>query len=191
MVSAFSQYSDISIDPVIRMKAERILESHPRDKSNTLDVIKEESGAPVSKLTVDKLKTLDSATKLLNEADKLSNNSRVSRQSKGGIFTENKARKPDIFESKPQSKFEESSMIDQDDSYGNYRPAFLIKKHKVTGRTEEIMKLQRMQSLDQVHALLGPVQPDLSGEKPQHRRMYMESDTNKLVNHIAHSIKDK
>ena len=173
------------------MKAERILESHPRDKSNTLDVIKEESGAPVSKLTVDKLKTLDSATKLLNEADKLSNNSRVSRQSKGGIFTENKARKPDIFESKPQSKFEESSMIDQDDSYGNYRPAFLIKKHKVTGRTEEIMKLQRMQSLDQVHALLGPVQPDLSGEKPQHRRMYMESDTNKLVNHIAHSIKDK
>lgn len=39
------------------------------------------------------------------------------------------------------SKFEDNSMIDQDDSYGNYRPAFLIKKHKVTGRTDEIMKL--------------------------------------------------
>lgn len=101
VVSAFSAYSDVSIDPVIRMKAERILENHPKDKSHTLDVIKEESGAPVSKLTVDKLKTLDTATKLAVEADKLSHNSKVSRQSKGGIFTENKARKPDIFESKP------------------------------------------------------------------------------------------
>ena len=46
------------------------------------------------------------------------------------------------------SRFVEDDMVDQDDSYGNYRPAFLIKKHKVTGRTEEIMKLQRMASLD-------------------------------------------
>jgi|TARA_B110000285_G_C15123693_1_gene618829 hypothetical protein len=46
----------------------------------------------------------------------------------------------DIFETKSH-RFEDSSNIDQDDSYGNYRPAFLIKKHKVAGRTEEIMKL--------------------------------------------------
>lgn len=39
------------------------------------------------------------------------------------------------------SKFEEKSFIDQDDSYGNYKPSFQVKNHKVTGRTEEIMKL--------------------------------------------------
>lgn len=39
------------------------------------------------------------------------------------------------------SKFEEKSFIDQDDSYGNYRPSFEVKNHKVTGRTEDIMKL--------------------------------------------------
>ena len=77
--SGMSQYSDISIDPVIRQKAERILESNPKT-SNTLDVIKEESGAQVSKLTLDKLKTLDNtANKLGIEADKLSHASRLSR----------------------------------------------------------------------------------------------------------------
>lgn len=39
------------------------------------------------------------------------------------------------------SRFAEDDMIDQDDSYGNYRPTFLVKNHKVIGRTEEIMKL--------------------------------------------------
>ena len=58
--------------------------------------------------------------------------------------------------------FEENSNIDQDDAYGNYRPMFLTKNTKVTGRTHEIMKLQRMASLDQRKSLLGPVQPDLS-----------------------------
>lgn len=95
-----------------------------------------------------------------------------------------------MFSASPHGRFEESSTIDQDDSYGNYRPAFLIKKHKVTGRTEEIMKLQRMQSLDKHHSLLGPVQPDLTGEKPQHRRMFLDSDTNKQVNHISHDVPD-
>lgn len=54
-------------------------------------------------MTVDKLKTLDNASKIGYEIDKqLSQNSKISRQSRGGIFTENKAKKPvDIFESKP------------------------------------------------------------------------------------------
>jgi hypothetical protein len=96
----------------------------------------------------------------------------------------------DIFETKSH-RFEDSSNIDQDDSYGNYRPAFLIKKHKVAGRTEEIMKLQRMASLDRDRALLAPVQPDLSGEKPVNRRMYRETDAYKLHDHITHPIQDK
>ena len=55
------------------------------------------------------------------------------------------------------SKFEERSCLDQDDSYGNYKPKFQTKSYKVTGRTREVMKLQRMASLDHSHALLGPV----------------------------------
>ena len=65
-------------------------------------------------------------------------------------------------QSYPISQFEEQSNIDQDDSYGNYRPQFLIKKHKVAGRTDEIMKLQRLASTDKAKAILGPVQPDLT-----------------------------
>jgi hypothetical protein len=96
----------------------------------------------------------------------------------------------DIFETKSH-RFEDSSNIDQDDSYGNYRPAFLIKKHKVAGRTEEIMKLQRMASLDAGRALLAPVQPDLSGEKPVNRKMFAETDAYQLHDHITHPILDK
>lgn len=96
----------------------------------------------------------------------------------------------DIFETKSH-RFEDSSNIDQDDSYGNYRPAFLIKKHKVAGRTDEIMKLQRMASLDRDRALLAPVQPDLSGEKPVNRKMFTETDAYQLHDHITHPILDK
>jgi hypothetical protein len=49
------------------------------------------------------------------------------------------APKQDLFENK--SRFQEDSIVDQDDSYGNYRPGFLVKKTKVTGRTREILKL--------------------------------------------------
>ena len=62
------------------------------------------------------------------------------------------------------SKFDERS-LDQDDAYGNYRPKFQTKNKKVTGRTKEVMKLQRMASTDQQRALLGPVQPDLTAQK--------------------------
>ena len=60
------------------------------------------------------------------------------------------------------SKFEEKSLLDQDDSYGNYKPKFQTKNYKVTGRTREVMKLQRIASLDHQRALLAPIQPDLS-----------------------------
>jgi len=107
------------------------------------------------------------------------------------VEMETKSRRvADIFETKSH-RFEDSSNIDQDHSYGNYRPAFLIKKHKVAGRTEEIMKLQRMASLDRDRALLAPVQPDLSGEKAQNRRMYAETDAYRLHDHITHPILDK
>jgi len=102
----------------------------------------------------------------------------------------NQRKTSDIFETKSR-RFEDSSNIDQDDSYGNYRPAFLIKKHKVAGRTEEIMKLQRMASLDRDRALLAPVQPDLSGEKPVNRKQYKEADAYRLHDHITHPILDK
>jgi hypothetical protein len=39
------------------------------------------------------------------------------------------------------STFYENSKLDQDDAYANYRPIFAIKNNKVTGRTEEIIKL--------------------------------------------------
>ena len=39
------------------------------------------------------------------------------------------------------SVFEEKSRIDQDDSYGNYKPKYLTKKFKVTGKAGDIMQL--------------------------------------------------
>lgn len=63
------------------------------------------------------------------------------------------------------SKFDEKSLLDQDDSYGNYKPKFQTKNYKVTGRTREVMKLQRIASLDHHRALLAPIQPDLSRQK--------------------------
>ena len=55
------------------------------------------------------------------------------------------------------SKFDEKSMLDQDDSYGNYRPKFQTKNYKVTGGTSEVMKMQRLASTDKPRALLGPI----------------------------------
>lgn len=54
--SGISGFSDVSIDPVMRTKAERILENHPK---NGLEVIKEDASGAINKLTLDKLKTLD------------------------------------------------------------------------------------------------------------------------------------
>lgn len=48
-----------------------------------------------------------------------------------------------------------------------------------------------MASLDRDRALLAPVQPDLSGEKPVNRRMFKETDAYRLHDHISHPILDK
>ena len=89
------------------------------------------------------------------------------------------------------SILEGQSLLDQDDSYGNYRPTFLVKNHKVTGRTPQIVQLQRQASVDTGKALLGPIQPDLSNEKVTQRRMFLDNANNKLVNHIAHQSEVK
>jgi len=52
-MSTFTAYTDISIDPIIRLKAEKIL-----DKVQRLDVIQEE-GILSNKLNSMQLKTLD------------------------------------------------------------------------------------------------------------------------------------
>ena len=178
-----SVYSDISIDPIIRQKAEKII----INASNGLAVIAEEG--PGGKLTMEKLQTLgDPMSKYENQTAIAK--STISRSLSTKKVDMNKQKTSDIFKTKSH-RFEDSSNIDQDDSYGNYRPAFLIKKHKVAGRTEEIMKLQRMASLDRDRALLAPVQPDLSGEKAQNRRMYADGDAYQLRDHITHPVLDK
>jgi len=95
----------------------------------------------------------------------------------------------DIFEHR--SRFEENSNVDQDDAYGNYRPQFLVKKHKVTGRTEEIMKLQRIASLDHNRGLLAPVQPDLTAQKVSQKKIFNDKSNVQTHNHIEHPVEEK
>ena len=44
-----------------------------------------------------------------------------------------------------------------------------------------------MASQDKPKALLGPIQPDLSGMKPEGKRLFLDNDNFKSVNHIKHS----
>ncbi len=48
----------------------------------------------------------------------------------------------------------------------------MIKNLRVTGKNDEIMKLQRTASLDQRRPLLGPIQPDLTGEKVTKKKIF-------------------
>jgi hypothetical protein len=113
-----------------------------------LDVIEEEEG----KLTNDALLCLPSGEKKI-DSDAKSLQSKIKSTKPMSILPTSKH--TDIFENR--SKFLEDSVIDQDDSYGNYRPGFLVKKTKVTGRTNEILRLQRMASMDKSKAILGPI----------------------------------
>ena len=124
MVSGMTNYTNISIDPVVRSKAEKILENQ-RDKVNLsqLDVINEEE----NKLTSQALKNLESTVDLGGMECNVKS-----------IVSKIKSARNDPFENK---SFTEDSRMDQDDAYGNHRPAFLVKKSKVTGRTTDIMKL--------------------------------------------------
>ena len=49
------------------------------------------------------------------------------------------------------------------------------------------MQLQRIASQDKPKALLGPIQPDLSGMKPEGKRLFLEHENFKSVNHIKHT----
>lgn len=62
MMSGVSHYSDVSIDPIVRQKAEKILESQ-KDAAPALEVIKEEGGQG-DKLTVGNLRTLDNPSEI-------------------------------------------------------------------------------------------------------------------------------
>ena len=53
------------------------------------------------------------------------------------------------------------------------------------------MKLQRMASLDHNRGLLKQVQPDLSGEKVTHRKMFVENGLYKKHNHLEHKVFDQ
>jgi len=50
------------------------------------------------------------------------------------------------------------------------------------------MQLQRIASSDAPKALLGPIQPDLSGLKPEGKRLYTDNPNNKSANHIKHAM---
>jgi len=171
--SGYTNYTDVSIDPAIRAKAEQILRDEVGERLDTIN--EDEEVGQTKKLTKDVLSTLDGG-KASETRSVVPSQLRSKRASIDGGPRKKEA----------LSKFEDSSNIDQDDSYGNYRPAFLIKKHKVSGRTEEIMKLQRMASLDNSNAMLKPLHPDLSHEQPRNRRMYPDSDIYKKIDHIGH-----
>ena len=127
--SGYTNYTDVSIDPAIRAKAEQILRTEvDAERLDTINEDDEVGGPTTLKLTKDVLSTLEGGR----------------NDTKSLVPSQLRSKRASIDAPKPnelQSRFEDSSMIDQDDSYGNYRPAFLIKKHKVSGRTEEIMKL--------------------------------------------------
>mmetsp|Transcript_40277 Transcript_40277/g.61462 ORF Transcript_40277/g.61462 Transcript_40277/m.61462 type:complete len:196 (+) Transcript_40277:154-741(+) len=122
--SNMSVMTDVSLDPFIRKKAISILETH---KGPSLEPIKEED-----KLNSKNLKNLDSHSNLKSRKElKPQAKSQLSKVKSSRYFTNPpSAQKPtrdggDLFESK--TKFEELSNVDQDDAYGNYKPAFLIK----------------------------------------------------------------
>lgn len=120
--SNMTAYTDVSIDPIIRQKAEKILE-YQKDTINLsqLQTIKEEGSNELmgdqsnARLNVSNLRTLDnkdgnkaSMQSLVEIKSKHDSQARLSSMEmrKGG----NEMAIKDIFEAK--SKFEENSMID-------------------------------------------------------------------------------
>lgn len=160
VVSNMSFASDVSIDPVVRQRAEKIMEYN----ASRLEVINEERQTPAEtkdtkRLTAGKLKVLadKDGEEGVEDLPKSYTVATVKEAQKSPSLNRERLTKMSRF-----SKFEEKSLLDQDDSYGNYKPKFQTKNYKVTGRTGEVMKLQRIASLDHQRALLAPIQPDLS-----------------------------
>lgn len=160
VASNMSFASDVSIDPVVRQRAEKILEYN----ASRLEVINEERQTPAERkdtkrLTAGKLKVFEDkdGEEAFEDLPRSYTVATAKEIQKSPSLNRERITKMSRF-----SKFEEKSLLDQDDSYGNYKPIFQTKNYKVTGRTREVMKLQRIASLDHQRALLAPIQPDLS-----------------------------
>ena len=121
-----------------------------------MEVIKEENG---EKLTLGNLRTLDNPSEIgLKMTDAKSKTSKISHLRSNAEVSKINGRAPSQkVRGDSMSIMEGQSILDQDDSYGNYRPTFLVKNHKVTGRTPQIIQLQRQASVDTGKALLGPI----------------------------------
>lgn len=140
LASHASFASEVSIDPVVRRKAEKILDYN----ANRLEVINEERQTPRDyadnpRLTAGKLKAFEDkeqedANDQLPKSFTEPTAKEAAANNMGSTHRE-RATKMSKF-----SRFEEKS-LDQDDSYGNYKPKFQTKNYKVTGRTREVMKL--------------------------------------------------
>ena len=86
-------------------------------------------------------------------------------------------------------QLEDFNSLDQDDAYGSHRPKFATKNNRVTGRTDEVVKLQRLAALDQERAFLGPLQPDLSGERVSQKRIFETAgkEPSRLLEHAEYA----
>lgn len=86
-------------------------------------------------------------------------------------------------------RLEDFGSLDQDDAYGSHRPKFATKNNRVTGGTDEVVKLQRLAALDQERAFLGPLQPDLTGERVSQKRIFETAgkEPSRLLEHAEYA----
>lgn len=135
-----------------------------------------------SRLTANKLKELDIPDRkaIIAEIEERSATAPEIKEKAHDIMSRERVTKASKF-----SKFEEKSLLDQDDAYGNYKPKFQTKNYKVTGGTREVIKLQRIASLDQRRALLAPIQPDLTKQKVSKKRIFKNANQ-VSENHFEH-----
>ena len=139
MVSNMTYATDVSIDPMVRHKAEKILDrTGQTNHQRKLDVISEEvmqstlkdgadamNGEQSVRLTAGKLKDFESSRgDGVGEQDFMFGGR--SKTEMNGHH--NSLRDKLTARAQKLSKFDEKSMLDQDDSYGNYRPKFQTKK---------------------------------------------------------------
>lgn len=83
------------------------------------------------------------------------------------------------------------SSVDQDDSYGNYKPAFLTKKRAVNGRSPQIMMLQRQASYDMDKAILKKFH-DVIPDPPLGKRVnHEQSDSREIYNIVAPNLNER
>lgn len=139
-ISKYTANSLQSLDTVVRKKAEQVFNNSFDDIMPQLDVIHEneeynKTTKPKDKLSKARLAQLDKSRSNTIDASVRTNSIMSAIKAENYSFLQPKGSK-DIFENKSiaKSAFKESS-VDQDDSYGNYKPAFMTKKRAVNGRS--------------------------------------------------------